>query len=278
MKKSIVNHSLSVVLPAHNEEEAIAQTVHQVLDTLSAWGLDFEVIVVNDGSRDRTGIILDTIAGTHPNVRVIHHPVNQGYGAALVSGFEAATKDLAFFMDSDGQFDIRNLERFFPLLSEYDAVLGYRIDRQDTWMRKANAWGWKILVGMVFGVYVRDVDCAFKLYPADFFRAHTLETRGAMINTEILYKFQRAGYTYAQVGVQHLPRHGGKATGAKPSVILRAFRELAIFARKWHREEKREERQRERELAAAARLAKAERAQQAAKLRHEPVGLRHEQF
>ncbi len=276
MKKSITNRSLSVVLPAHNEEEAIAQTVHQVLDTLSAWGLDFEVIVVNDGSRDRTGIILDTIAGTHSNVRVIHHPVNQGYGAALVSGFEAVTKDLAFFMDSDGQFDIRDLERFFPLFGEYDAVLGYRIDRQDTWMRKANAWGWKILVGMIFGVYVRDVDCAFKLYPAEFFRAHALETRGAMINTEILYKFSRAGYTYAQVGVQHLPRHGGKATGAKPSVILRAFRELAVFARKWHREEKREERQRERELAAAARLAKAEGAQQAAKLRHEPVGLRHD--
>jgi glycosyltransferase involved in cell wall biosynthesis len=278
LKKSIVNRSLSVVLPAHNEEEAIAQTVHQVIDTLSAWGLDFEVIVVDDGSKDHTGIILDTIAGAHSNVRVVHHPVNQGYGAALVSGFEAVTKDLTFFMDSDGQFDIRDLQRFFPLIDEYDAVLGYRIDRQDTWMRKVNAWGWKILVGMVFGVYVRDVDCAFKLYPAEFFRAHVLETRGAMINAEILYKFQRAGYIYAQVGVQHLPRQGGKATGAKPSVILRAFRELAVFAMKWHREEKREERQREKEQIKAARLAKAEKTQQAAKLRNEPLVARKEQF
>lgn len=241
--------SLSVIMPAHNEEEAIASTVHEVLDTLTAWNIDFELIVVNDGSKDRTGLILDTIAAAHPRLRVIHHVVNQGYGAALVSGFEAVTKDLAFFMDSDGQFDIHDLERFFPLIHDYDAVLGYRVNRQDTWMRKLNAWGWKILVGMVFGVYVRDVDCAFKLYRADFFREHKLETRGAMINTEILYKFTRAGYTFTQVGVRHLPRRGGRATGAKLSVILRAFREMAVYAYKWHREEKQEEKRLEREKA-----------------------------
>ncbi len=243
LKNISTSCSLSVVLPAHNEEEAIASTVHGVIDTLATWMHDFEVIVVDDGSQDRTGMILDTIAATHSCLRVIHHTVNQGYGAALVSGFEAVTRDLVFFMDSDGQFDIHDLERFFPLLGEYDAVLGYRIDRQDTWMRKLNAWGWKILVGMVFGVYARDVDCAFKLYPAPFFREHRLETRGAMINTEILYKFARAGYTYTQVGVHHLPRRGGRATGAKPAVIMRAFRELFVFAWKWHREEKMQERE-----------------------------------
>jgi glycosyltransferase involved in cell wall biosynthesis len=238
VKETSASCSLSVILPAHNEEEVIATTVHEVIDTLSIWMLDYEVIVVDDGSQDHTGVILDTIVATHPCLKVIHHLVNQGYGAALVSGFEAVTKDLAFFMDSDGQFDIHDLERFFPLIEEYDAVLGYRVDRQDTWMRKVNAWGWKILVGMVFGIYVRDVDCAFKLYPASFFHDHKLETRGAMINTEILYKFTRAGYTYTQIGVRHLPRLGGRATGAKPSVILRAFRELLVYALKWHREEK----------------------------------------
>jgi glycosyltransferase involved in cell wall biosynthesis len=238
LKETTTSCSLSVILPAHNEEEAIATTVHEVIEILSAWLLDFEVIVVDDGSLDHTGVILDTLAATHPCLKVIHHPVNQGYGAALVSGFEAVTRDRAFFMDSDGQFDIHDLERFFPLIEDYDAVLGYRIDRQDTWMRKVNAWGWKILIGMVFGIYVRDIDCAFKLYPTDFFQKHKLETRGAMINTEILYKFTRAGNTYTQVGVRHLPRHGGRATGAKPSVILRAFRELLVYAFKWHREEK----------------------------------------
>ena len=230
-----------MVLPAHNEEEAIATTVHEVIETLSAWMLDFEIIVVDDGSQDDTGTILDTISTIHPYVKVIHHPVNQGYGAALVSGFEAASKDLTFFMDSDGQFDIHDLGRFLPLMEEYDAVLGYRIDRQDTWMRKVNAWGWKKLVGLVFDVHVRDVDCAFKLYPSSFFREYQLETRGAMINTEILHKFIRAGNTYTQVGVRHLPRHGGRATGAKLSVIVRAFRELFVYAFKWHYEEKQRE-------------------------------------
>lgn len=239
MKEKIAFTSLSAVLPAHNEEAAIASTVNSVLDTLAGWMSDFEVIVVNDGSQDRTGAILDALAVVNPHLRVIHHPVNQGYGAALVSGFEACQKNLVFFMDSDGQFDIRDLERFFPLLETYDAVLGYRIDRQDTWMRKVNAWGWKMLVRLIFGVRVRDVDCAFKLYKGSFFREHRLETRGAMINTEILYKLRRAGYTYTQVGVHHLPRNGGKATGAKPIVILRAFRELFTYARKWRREEKR---------------------------------------
>ncbi len=238
MKVIPINSSLSVVLPAHNEEEAIATTVYAVIETLSTWMLDFEIIVVDDGSQDHTGAILDTISAAHSCLKVIHHPVNQGYGAALISGFEAASRDLTFFMDSDGQFDIHDLAWFLPLIQEYNAVLGYRIDRQDTWMRKVNAWGWKILVGLVFGIHVRDVDCAFKLYPTSFFREYKLETRGAMINTEILYKFTRAGNTYTQVGVRHLPRHGGKATGAKLSVILRAFQELFVYAIKWHREEK----------------------------------------
>ena len=238
MTDILQNRSLSVVLPAHNEEEAIASTVLDVIETLSAWKLDFEIIVVDDGSRDDTGVILDTLSTTHPYLRVIHHQVNQGYGAALVSGFNATSKDLTFFMDSDGQFDIRDLARFLHLIEEYDAVLGYRINRQDTWMRKFNAWGWKQLVRLVFDIHVRDVDCAFKLYPTSFFRDHTLETRGAMINTEILYKFTRAGNTYTQVGVRHLLRKGGRATGAKPAVILRAFRESFVYAFKWHREEK----------------------------------------
>jgi len=142
-------------------------------------------------------------------------------------------------MDSDGQFDIRDLVRFFPLIEEYGAVLGYRIDRQDTRMRKLNAWGGKQLVRFIFGSRVRYSDCVFKLFRAEFFRTQRLETRGAMINAEILYKLARAGYTYTEVGVQHLPRRAGKATGAKPTVILRALRELFIYAEKWRHEEQR---------------------------------------
>lgn len=235
-------YSLSVILPAHNEEAVIAKTLYDVIRILNAWVQDFEIIVVNDGSKDRTGLIVAELASVYPRVRLLTHPVNQGYGAALVSGFKAVTRDLAFFMDSDGQFDIRDLARFFPLIERYDAVLGYRINRQDTWLRKLNAWGWKLLVRAVLGLRVRDIDCAFKLYRAEFFHQHHLETRGAMINAEILYKFTQAGYTFTEVGARHLPRRAGRATGAKPSVIARALRELAVYAWKWRKAAQRAER------------------------------------
>jgi putative flippase GtrA len=229
--------SLSVVLPAYNEEALIANTISNIMAVLTTWMRDFEVIVVNDGSKDRTGEIVEQLESYDPRIRLINHPVNRGYGAALVTGFESVSKELAFFMDSDGQFDIRDLVRFFPLIEEFGAVIGYRVHRQDTWMRKLNAWGWKKLVGFIFNVHVRDIDCAFKLFRADFFRTNRLETRGAMINAEILYKLARAGYTYTEVGVQHLPRLAGKATGARPRVILRALREMFVFAEKWRKEE-----------------------------------------
>jgi hypothetical protein len=139
-------------------------------------------------------------------------------------------------MDADGQFDIRDLQQFFPFIDEYNAVIGYRLDRQDSWMRKLNAWGWKRLIGWVLGVHVRDIDCAFKLLHTEFLRQHPLETRGAMINAELLYRLTQAGYSYREIGVHHHPRQGGQATGARPSVILRAMRELFVYARKWHRE------------------------------------------
>ena len=179
--------SLSVVLPAYNEEALIANTVSHIMSVLTTWMRDFEVIVVNDGSKDCTGEIVEQLESYDPRIRLVNHPVNRGYGAALVSGFESVTKELAFFMDSDGQFDIRDLVRFFPLIEEFGAVIGYRVHRQDTWMRKLNAWGWKKLVGFIFNIHVRDIDCAFKLFRSDFFRTNRLETRGAMINAEILY-------------------------------------------------------------------------------------------
>jgi putative flippase GtrA len=232
-------HSLSVVLPAYNEEQIIAETVSTALDVMNAWEMDFEILVVNDGSTHRTGEIVAALVDENTRVRLVTHATNQGYGASLVSGFAAAAKELVFFMDSDGQFDIRDLEEFFPLIDTYDAVIGYRIDRQDSWMRKLNAWGWKQLIGWELGVHVRDVDCAFKLLHTEFLHQHPLETRGAMINAELLYRLQSAGCSYKEVGVIHLPRLYGQATGARLSVIVRAFCELFVYARKWHREERR---------------------------------------
>ncbi len=231
-------HSLSIVLPAYNEEQVIGTTLEQVLHVLAGWVKDFEVIVVNDGSTDRTGAVISVITETEPRVKIVTHARNQGYGSALADGFAAATKELTFFMDSDGQFDIRDLARLLLFIDEYDAVIGYRLDRQDTWVRKLNAWGWNILIRYVLGIHVRDIDCAFKLLRTDFLHQNPLATRGAMINAELLYHLKRAGRTYREVGVHHLPRQGGRATGAKPRVIARAFRELFLYAHKWRREER----------------------------------------
>ena len=230
-------HSLSVVLPAYNEEEVIAKTVQEILYVLDEWNLESEIIVVDDGSSDRTASVVHAIAAIAPQVRLVNHAVNQGYGAALVSGFAAASKELTFFMDSDGQFRMDDLRAFFAYIDTYDAVLGYRIKRQDTWMRKLNAWGWKTLIRALFGVRVRDIDCAFKLLHTQFLHDNPLESRGAMVNAELLYKLKRSGMTWKEIGVRHLPRRTGKATGARLSVILRAFLELAHYARKWHQEE-----------------------------------------
>jgi putative flippase GtrA len=231
-------HSLSIVLPAYNEEAVIGTTLEQVLNVLAGLVKDFEVIVVNDGSTDRTGAIISAMMEVEPRVRAVTHTRNQGYGAALADGFAAATKELTLFMDSDGQFDMRDLARLLLFIDEYDAVIGYRLHRQDTWVRKLNAWGWNVLIRRALGIHVRDIDCAFKLLHTDFLQQHPLETRGAMINAELLYKLKRAGCTYREVGVHHLPRQGGRATGANLRVIVRAFRELFISAREWGREKK----------------------------------------
>jgi putative flippase GtrA len=229
--------SLSVVLPAYNEAATIERTLSCALETLHAWQLDFELIVVDDGSTDQTAAFVQQVEWKDRRVRLLLHPTNRGYGEALKTGFAQTHKELVFFMDADGQFALQDLAAFFPFIDEYDAVLGYRLQRQDAWMRQVNAWCWNRLVRFVFGIQVRDIDCAFKLFRGPVLRSLTLESGGAMLNTEILYKWSRRGATYTEVGVHHYPRRGGKATGAHPRVIARALGQLFVFAEKWQREE-----------------------------------------
>jgi len=218
---------IGVVLPAYNEEAVIAHTVAQCIETLSIIAPDYEIIIVDDGSRDRTGAIADELAAANPHVRVIHNQANRGYGGALIAGFDAVTKELTFFMDSDGQFDIRDLTKLLALRERgYRAALGYREHRRDGLIRRINAWGWNVLVSLLFGLRVRDVDCAFKVYDTDLVRLLGVHSEGAMVNTEMLVKLNLLGIAYKETPVRHLPRLHGSATGANPRVILRAFREL----------------------------------------------------
>jgi glycosyltransferase involved in cell wall biosynthesis len=218
--------SISVFFPCYDEQDNVARTVEQALRVLEKLTPDFEVIIVNDGSSDSTGRIADEIVTHSNNVKVIHHPTNLGYGAALQSGFRAATKELVFYTDGDGQFDIEELPPLLPLIGQYDIVSCYRINRQDNLIRKVNGWAWTKLVCLLFGMKVRDIDCAFKLYKREIFDKIDLGSAGALIDAEILARAVRRGYTVTQRGVHHYPRTAGEQTGANIRVILRAFKEL----------------------------------------------------
>ena len=187
---------------------------------------DFEVILVDDGSTDGTAELIDKLANEYPSVRGIHHTQNQGYGAALGSGFRAATKDFVFYTDGDGQFDLGELPALLPLIRDNDIVSGYRLNRQDNLIRKLNAFCWNWLVCFLFGLKIKDIDCAFKLYKRELFDHIEMHSTGALIDTEILARATRKGYTIAQIGVGHYPRTAGESSGADFKVILRAFREL----------------------------------------------------
>jgi glycosyltransferase involved in cell wall biosynthesis len=232
--KPLTQRGLTVVLPAWNEEANIEATTASVVETLSMLAPDFEIVIVDDGSRDRTGEIADGLAAQDARVRVVHHSVNRGYGAAVVSGFDAAAKELVFFMDSDGQFDIGDIGLLIDPFERgvADVILGYRKKRRDPPLRKLNAWAWKRLVSLLFRLHVRDIDCAFKLIPTKLVQIADVHAQGAMVNTEMLAKFVRMGITMYQVPVQHYPRRAGKATGANLGVILNAFRELFRLAGK----------------------------------------------
>ena len=227
LRGPLTHRGLSVVLPAYNEEAVIESTVATCVEVLSVLAPDYEVIVVDDGSRDHTGEIADRLAAANPRIRVIHNRPNRGYGGALMAGFSAAAKPLSFFMDSDGQFDIRDIAELIRLREQgYRVVLGYRKHRRDAFMRKVNAWGWNRLGRLLFGLRIHDVDCAFKLFDTNLVNVCDVHAEGAMVNTELLVKLKKLGVSHIETPVHHYPRKHGSATGANPRVIARAFREL----------------------------------------------------
>jgi glycosyltransferase involved in cell wall biosynthesis len=219
-------NSISVFFPCYNEQDNIERVAKATVGLLESLHLDYEVILVDDGSKDNTGKIADKLAAENNRIKAVHHSPNKGYGAALQSGFKAATKEYVFYTDGDGQFDIKELPMLFKYVPEYDIVTGFRIKRQDNFMRKLNAFCWTTMVNILFGMKIKDMDCAFKLYKRKIFDEITLKSTGALINTEIFARFNNKGYKVYQLGVHHYPRTAGTQTGANIKVILRAFKEL----------------------------------------------------
>ena len=217
---------LSLCLPAYNEAGNIEDTLDAACAMLPEFVKQFEVVVVDDGSKDNTGDLVSRYAEREPRVRLVRHEQNRGYGAAVTSALRAARGDLVAFTDSDGQFTLLDLPHLLAKLETCDLVVGYRYRRADPWHRLFNAWAWNRLIRWLFGVKVRDLDCAFKLFRRDVIDQLHLSASGAAINVEILVQCVRAGLRIAEVPVAHYPRCQGSPTGAAIRVILRAFREL----------------------------------------------------
>jgi len=226
--------SLSLIFPAFNEEANIRAVVEDAYRTIPKLAPIFEIIVVNDGSKDRTGEICDRLGEELSNVRVVHHVGNRGYGAALKSGIKLARYDLIFFTDSDRQFDLKEVATLLEQTDAYDIVAGYRARRQDPPHRLLFAWGWNILVRLVLGIRIRDIDCAFKAFNRRVFNSIQIQSVGAMVNTEIFAQASKFGMTVKEVRVSHFPRRHGKPTGSKFAVISKAFRELIKMRRMLH--------------------------------------------
>lgn len=221
---------LSYFFPAHNEEANLEGLVAEALESLPALAETFEIIAVDDGSRDRTPEIADRLAAEHPDVvRVVHHPAQRGYGGALRSGFEASRYELLAFTDGDRQFRVADLGRLVERLQAPDApgvVVGYRIRRADPLIRILYARSYKLANRIFFGLRVRDVDCAAKLFRREALEDVCVESGGAFFSAELLIKIRHRRRTIVEVGVPHYPRTAGSPTGAKPSVIWRAIRDF----------------------------------------------------
>lgn len=221
--------SLSIVLPAFNEEANVENALNEVSSVAQEMGIEHEIILVNDGSTDRTGEVARRMAGRISNLRLVEHYPNRGYGGALKAGFAAASKDLIAFFPADKQFDFGEIERLLKRINRADIVCGYRADRRDNIIRKFNAFGWKMVVRMLFGYLCRDIDCGFKVFRRRILSQVNIVSDGAMIDTELLAGAQARGFKIVEEPLTHLPRRAGEATGANLRVIFKAFRDLMVF-------------------------------------------------
>jgi glycosyltransferase involved in cell wall biosynthesis len=210
MPEARTSPSISAFFPALNDEATIARMVTEALAVLSTLTDDYEVLVVNDGSTDGTAAVLDDLARRHPRVRIIHHPSNRGYGAALVSGFRHASKDLVFYTDGDGQYDVRELSRLALLLTtEVDVVNGYKRRRADGGHRVVLGEIYKRLARWLFRLPIRDVDCDFRLLRREAIQRIELVSASGVVCTEMIYKLGRGGCRFVEVDVHHYPRPYG---------------------------------------------------------------------
>jgi glycosyltransferase involved in cell wall biosynthesis len=218
--------SISFVFPCFNEELNIGAVIEQAIRTIEPYGVDYEVLIVDDGSRDRSAQIVSGWTAKNSKVSLIQHPRNLGYGAALRSGLASASKDLVFLADGDNQFHLSEIEKLFSKIDSCDVVSGYRLNRRDKPLRRLNGWLWTRLNRFLFGLKVRDVDCAFKLFRRRALEGIDLKSDQLLIHAEILARLKKKGCRVEEIGVTHYPRTAGKATATAAGRVLKTFKEL----------------------------------------------------
>ncbi len=225
MKSAALLPSLSIFFPCYNEEKNIGALISQAQVLAPQVAHHHEIIVVNDGSQDATAAVVKAVAKSDPQVRLVEHKRNLGYGMSLRSGLAHARCDWVFFTDGDGQFDLNQLKEFVPLAQNYQVVIGYRTNRAEGSLRALNARMFKFFIDVLFRVHVKDIDCAFKLVKRELIQSLPLQSTGAMISAEILYRLKKKHVEVAQLPVKHLPRRYGQPSGNNPKVIARALYE-----------------------------------------------------
>ncbi len=229
-----IGRSIAIVLPAYNEEDNIARQVESVDSVCRDLRFDdWEILVVDDGSRDGTRAVVEGLKPRYPKLKLLVHEVNQGYAKALRTGFTSAVMPLVFYTDADNQFDVRELKNFLPAIEDYDLVCGFRIYRFDPFTRLVLSWGYNLLVRIVFRIRVRDVDCAFKLFRREIFDRIHIESRKFFVDTEILAKAAKLGLRMTEIGVRHYPRTAGQST-VRPSHIISTLGEIVTMWRDIH--------------------------------------------
>lgn len=221
---------LSIFFPFWNEEKNVRKVVEDAIPVAKEVAKEWEILIIDDGSSDRTYEIGKELAREHRNVRVITHSPNRGYGAALREGFDNAKYKYVVFTDGDRQFDFGEVKKFIEAIPGNDIVIGFRKQRQDNFVRHLLMNLLKIWDFIFFGFYFRDIDCGFKMFKREAITAITpLRSEGAMVTTEILAKAKRKKLKIREVEVNHYPRKFGNQTGANLPVIIRAILESFIL-------------------------------------------------
>ena len=219
--------SLSVFFPAYNEEGNIKKITETAVKFLNGCKFPWEIIIVDDGSTDKTYEISASLAKTNPKIKVIHQ-ANGGYGLALRTGIANAKYEWIAYMDSDGQFDFLEMAKFIDQTENVDAVWGYRLQRQDSFLRSIFSAGWNLSTRLLLDLDLKDINCGFKIFRRDILQKipPLVSTRGAMINPELAIKIKNSGFKISEVGVNHFSRKSGKSTGASLKVIFQSYFEL----------------------------------------------------